>query len=395
MSTPTQVLHYIQEAYHKYYDSAFWLRDSQLLAERRRLLDESGTTAQEVLLEAVLQYPGTVPIEDACEQIGMSEAQARELADLLFGVSDGFKLRQHQYQSLVSSLADDEKTPPHVVVTSGTGSGKTESFLLPVLARLLKEREGLKLPSIHPWWQDPEVVAPKWVGVRSFDSSENIEPGVRALLLYPTNALVEDQVSRLRRAAIRATEKHGAPLFYFGRYTGGTPGGLFTPTSKLTRAQSDLVTSVARDIKDIELEARALVGRDLDDRIQFSDPYCGEMLTRWDMIQAPPDILITNVAMLNIMLIRENEAPIFEQTRQWLESDPNNKFSIIVDELHSYRGSQGSEVALVLRNLFDRLGLAPDSDQLRCLGTSASLDGDEGPDEVFFVIGFKSIPHII
>ena len=380
MSTPTQVLHYIQEAYHKYYDSAFWLRDSKLLAERRRLLDEPETTAQEVLLEAVLRYPGTVPIEKACAQIGLSDSQARELAYLLFPNPDGFKLRQHQYQSLVSSLADDEKTPPHVVVTSGTGSGKTESFLLPILARLLKERDGLNLDLIHPWWQARSVTESKWIGVRGSNASTNIKPGVRALLLYPTNALVEDQVSRLRRAAIRATEKHGAPLFYFGRYTGGTPGGLFTPTGKLTRAQRDTVTSVARDIKDIESEAKDLVDSNPneDDRIQFSDPYCGEMLTRWDIIQAPPDILITNVAMLNIMLLRENEAPIFKQTREWLESDPNNKFSLVVDELHSYRGSQGSEVALVLRNLFDRLGLAPDSDQLRCLGTSASLDGDEG-----------------
>lgn len=376
MSTPSSVLSYIQEAYHKYYDSAFWLRDAALLTERRRLLDEPGTTAQEVLIEAVLQYPGVKPIEEACAEIGMTSAQATELADLLFGISEGFKLRQHQYQSLVHSLADDTKTPPHVVVTSGTGSGKTESFLLPIIARLIKERDRATLQAVHPWWNDYESNDTSWKGLRSADTG--LQPAVRALLLYPTNALVEDQLTRLRRAAIRAKEKHGAPMFYFGRYTGGTPGGLFFPTESLNKSQRDKVSDVARDLRQIESETRALASRSLEDRIQFSDPYCGEMLTRWDMIQSPPDILITNVAMMNIMLLRDNEAPIFERTREWLKSNPNNKFSIVVDELHSYRGSQGSEVALVLRNLLDRLGLAPDSDQLRCLGTSASLNGEEG-----------------
>lgn len=378
MSTPGYVLNYIQEAYHKYYDSAFWLRDPKLLVERRRLLDEPGTTAQEALVEAVFQYPAKVPIETACAEVGLTNTQAKELGELLFGITENFKLRKHQYQSLVSSLADDRDTPPHVVVTSGTGSGKTESFLLPILARLIKERSGSNLQPINPWWQDFDSYKSNWCGVRTRTDDPNTRPAVRALLLYPTNALVEDQVSRLRKAAIRATMRRGAPLFYFGRYTGGTPGGLFTPNQKLTRGQKETIASVTRDIRDIENEAKALADRSLDDRSQFSDPYCGEMLTRWDMIESPPDILITNVSMLNIMLLRDNEASIFEQTREWLESDPSNKFSIIVDELHSYRGSQGSEVALVLRNLLDRLGISPDSDQLRCLGTSASLDGEEG-----------------
>ena len=86
MSNPNSVLKYIQEAYHKYYDSAFWLKDEGLLNERKALLNSKGTTAQEVLLEAVLQYPGEVPIETACAEVGMTEDQAKELADFLFGI---------------------------------------------------------------------------------------------------------------------------------------------------------------------------------------------------------------------------------------------------------------------------------------------------------------------
>lgn len=82
--------------------------------------------------------------------------------------------------------------------------------------------------------------------------------------------------------------------------------------------------------------------------------------------------------MLNVMLMRDVESAIFDKTRRWLESDPENRFTLVVDELHSYRGTQGTEVALVVRNMQDRLGLAHDSRQLSCIATSASLDGDSG-----------------
>ena len=73
------------------------------------------------------------------------------------------------------------------------------------------------------------------------------------------------------------------------------------------------------------------------------------MITRWDMISAPPDILVTNFSMLNVMLMRETEEPIFEATRRWLGASEQRCFTLVVDELHSYRGTQGSETALVVR----------------------------------------------
>ena len=102
------------------------------------------------------------------------------------------------------------------------------------------------------------------------------------------------------------------------------------------------------------------------------------MLIRWDMVETPPDILVTNYSMLNAMLMREFEDPLFEQTRAWLAASPDNVFTLVVDELHLYRGTQGSEVAMVVRNLLSRLGLSPDSPQLRCIATSASLSDDSG-----------------
>ena len=116
---------------------------------------------------------------------------------------------------------------------------------------------------------------------------------------------------------------------------------------------------------------------DPDIRYYFARVDGGEMWSRWDMQDTPPDILITNYSMLNIMLMRDIEDVIFAKTRDWLEASPQNVFFLVVDELHSYRGTPGTEVAYILRLLLDRLGLSPSSDQLRILTTSASVD--QGP----------------
>ena len=100
------------------------------------------------------------------------------------------------------------------------------------------------------------------------------------------------------------------------------------------------------------------------------------MWSRWDMQEAPPDILITNYSMLNIMLMRDVEASIFDMTRAWLQQDEANVFHLVVDELHSYRGTPGTEVGYILRVLYERLGLHPDHSQLRIIASSASLGGD-------------------
>ena len=104
------------------------------------------------------------------------------------------------------------------------------------------------------------------------------------------------------------------------------------------------------------------------------------MWSRWDMQDTPPDILITNYSMLNIMLMRKIESCIFDSTREWLAGDSTRKFFLIVDELHAYRGTSGTEVAYILRLLLDRIGLNPNSDQLAVLATSASVtDTSESP----------------
>nr|WP_246283794.1 DEAD/DEAH box helicase [Nocardioides perillae] len=267
---------------------------------------------------------------------------------------------------MLCSLSEGEGAR-HPVVTSGTGSGKTESFLLPVLARLLVEARGWSADEeLRPWWDSQPL---KWRPTRSGGRPA----AVRAIVLYPMNALVEDQVARLRRT-LRRLERLGGPRLWFGRYTGATVGRSGMPSGGRHR---DLV-KVAGELRAMcqEMDDLATAGDDLTS--QLTDPRAVEMVTRWDMVAAPPDVLVTNYSMLNVMLMRQVEQPIFEGTRAWLAADGDRVVTLVVDELHLYRGTQGAEVAMIVRNLCDRLGLAPDSPQLRIIATSASLDDDRG-----------------
>ena len=102
--------------------------------------------------------------------------------------------------------------------------------------------------------------------------------------------------------------------------------------------------------------------------MQPNDP---ELLTRHEVLAAPPDVLITNYSMLEYMLMRPLERPVFDHTRQWLANNPEEKFLLVVDEAHLYRGAAGTEVALLLRRLRSRLGIAPE--RLQVITTSASF----------------------
>jgi len=156
--------------------------------------------------------------------------------------------------------------------------------------------------------------------------------------------------------------------FWFGRYTGWTP-----ISGRPNRADAE--ASLRNELQHQSDMATSVAGTEAERFFPRFDG--GEMWSRWDMQDAPPDILITNYSMLNIMLMRDVEAPIFDLTRQWLEADPAHVFHLVVDELHTYRGTPGTEVGYILRVLYERLGLHPDHPQLRILASSASLGEDE------------------
>lgn len=89
------------------------------------------------------------------------------------------------------------------------------------------------------------------------------------------------------------------------------------------------------------------------------------------MQQFCPDILITNYSMLEYMLLRPREQKIWDDTREWLASNNENKLLFVIDEAHMYRGSSGGEVALLIRRLFHKLGIS--RDRVQFILTTASM----------------------
>jgi DEAD/DEAH box helicase domain-containing protein len=371
VTNPAHVYNELADAYLRYVDTAYWLRSDELMRERRQVLTDSDILFTDVLLEPVLPYDATDDLSVVTADVGLDPRVAEIVGEALFRaytpLGAPFRLRSRQADALRRSLAGGHSDGRNVVVTSGTGSGKTESFLVPILCRLVAE--SLNWPADtapHAWWDTPRA---PW---RSSRADGEREAAMRALILYPTNALVEDQITRLRKAIrVIASQPDGRQL-WFGRYTGATIGSGEPPIGTRTAK----ATEPARDLRQAIAVYDALCRRPDVDLAQFADPRQGELQTRWEMVLDPPDVLVTNYSMLNIMLMRDLEERLFDATRQWLSADPAHVFTLVVDELHLYRGTQGSEVAMIVRSLLDRLGLDATSSQLRCIATSASLSDD-------------------
>jgi DEAD/DEAH box helicase domain-containing protein len=386
MSSPIQIFNSLRDTYLRYLDSPFDLRYPELVTERRELLDADGRLYRRPLIEPVPAYRSAGETFPQAAQALLAPCwSAAEIADVAGFVSQGLfpstqsngqprELYTHQREVFNQSVIQHRD----VVVTTGTGSGKTECFLLPMIAALVRESSGWATPGVRSpqwdWWNHWSIQGGgrrSWAGRIPQRAHETRPAAVRALIMYPLNALVEDQLGRLRdgldgtdaRAWLQARRQGNR--FYFGRYTGRTPlPGYPNASGARDRLRAELL--------EIERQANLVAGTDAARFFPALDG--GEMWSRWDMQEFPPDILITNYSMLNIMLMRSVEAPVFDQTRQWLEADRRNVFHLVVDELHTYRGTPGTEVGYLIRVLLDRLGLDPRSDQIRIIASSASLD---------------------
>ncbi|MEW8280571.1 MAG: DEAD/DEAH box helicase [Candidatus Thiodiazotropha sp.] len=373
MKNPLQVFHSLREMYLRYLDSPFDLRYDDLVAERRNLVDRDNRIYRHPILEPVPKY-------EKCDSnfgdISTNSLQhiwpSQQISDLTDFTELGlFPLDRHPYTHQRDSFKEVVVNRGDVVVTTGTGSGKTECFFLPIIGELIRESSGWSAPGpadpYRDWWRHqrrPRV---------SQRGHETRPAAVRALILYPLNALVEDQLARLRdaidtpAAKVWLDQHRGGNRIYYGRYTGKTP-----VSGSVTSAKT---STLRNELRGIDNDANSVAQR--PDAARFFQNLDGsEMWSRWDMQDSPPDILVTNYSMLNIMLMRDIDAPIFDQTRQWLEADDTNVLHLVIDELHTYRGTAGTEVAYLLRALYKRLGITPDSPQLRIIASSASLTDD-------------------
>jgi DEAD/DEAH box helicase domain-containing protein len=411
----------IRDFYISYLETAFYIRDSAVSDARRRLLESSSALCTEPIIEPLTRYETAVfALEDLVHSgsddprlPGLTaierEAFVRLALSGLFeskGFANGlprssYRPFEHQAAMLRRGVCSGQPA----IVTSGTGSGKTEAFLLPVFARLAKE--AIKWPApenhylSHRWWQDalgqpftkytalanrPSRRDPDASPFVPQRSGERRPAAVRSLILYPMNALVEDQLARLRRA-LDSEEARACMIgsfnknrLFLGKYTSATPvtghhRDLNGDTEEYKRRDRKLQKLFRASCQMQRTQEAARVHKDKDAHYLFPSVDGHEMTSRWDMQDAPPDILITNTSMLNAMLAREVDAPIFQKTRDWLLSNDDAYFFLVLDELHLQRGSAGTEVSLLLRLLIERLGLDDPKHRhkLHILASSASM----------------------
>jgi ATP-dependent helicase YprA (DUF1998 family) len=360
----------LREAYFRYYDTPFRLADHRLLSERDALFDRDNGVYRLPLVELRPEY------QTSPRDLFASAAACAAPPELAEFASRGLippnrPLYLHQEDALRAGLTSGR----NMIITAGTGSGKTESFLLPVLASLLEEsRSWVGAPApLRPWWR---AAGTDFQSQRAGETGRL--PAVRALILYPMNALVDDQLMRMRRAldsdAVRDwlnIHRHGH-RFYFGRYTGATPVTGDRQKKYAVNRLRDVLTATDQRAH----RAAEVADATGNDDVRYFVPRLdgAEMRSRWDMADKPPDVLVTNYSMLNVMLLRDRDDRFFESTRAWLDADPDHRFTLVIDELHMYRGTAGTEVAYLLRNLKNRLGLTDRPEKLRILAASASID---------------------
>lgn len=213
---------------------------------------------------------------------------------------EDFKPHAHQAKAFQRLGGEGARS---TLVATGTGSGKTECFLYPILEHCRQARaEG--------------------------------RPGIKAVILYPMNALASDQAGRVAKTIVKTAALAGVRA---GLYVGETPAEEST------------------SVRQVDAETFTVI-------------------TDRDALRAnPPDILLTNYKMLDFLLLRAADGPL------WAHQRPDTLRYLVVDELHTFDGAQGTDLACLIRRLKGRLGAAPG--QLVCVGTSATL-GDGGGDSL-------------
>lgn len=378
-----QVAQELRDSLIEYIEATYHIGDPALLMQRRTLLEELGVVHQTPYLESTPRYQAGRKFSEIPE---LSPAAEEVYTLLATPNAEGKRILYdppytHQSAAIEKSLVNDF----NLLIMTGTGSGKTESFLMPILGKLAAEAKS--------------------------NPSSFAQTGMRAMILYPMNALVNDQLGRLRgifgdpRLVELFNGWAGRPP-RFARYTSRTPyAGVRTKAKDQRNLKQfgDFYVKALQEAKDPMEEgdkARRLIadliqrgkwpakpnleawfmgptGRFWQDKndefiraVTLADD--SELITRHEVQTAAPDLLVTNYSMLEYMLMRPVERTIFDQTKQWLADNPNEKFLLVLDESHLYKGAGGAEVGLLLRRLRDRLDIP--LERFRTICATASFE---------------------
>lgn len=408
---PIGAFNKIKENYLRYFKTMYSFKDADLNDRKNDKLLEGDNLLKEPYLEILPEY------KNCADDDGIKLS----LADMAYRLENAFATKKDADDFTASFIANGlMQYPPYAhqvemlekvfvnkrstVINSGTGSGKTEAFLLPLLASLYKEGKTWDKPSYNASWFNQSINIGKKQGYAPVQrQGETRVAAVRSLILYPMNALVEDQMTRLRKALdgdevrrfFDKSEGLKGNRIFFGRYNGNTPVAGSKEEERKQIINKEKLDTIANQSVKIDKYVELYKNDEgfneddylyIEPRLSAKTPTA-EMITRWDMQDTPPDILITNFSMLSIMLMREIEDGVFSKTEEWIESDKTNVFHLIIDELHLFRGTQGTEIAYLIRMFLDTIGLSPviDGDngniipnpQLRIMASSASLGTED------------------
>ena len=257
----------------------------------------------ELAFERFLNDPETGLFKGPWAQLKRPFSLADESADIPFAIDPGFRPFRHQWRSW-KRLSSRGQKPLPTLVTTGTGSGKTECFLFPILDHCLRMKQ-------------------------------SGQKGIKAIVLYPMNALATDQEKRFAKTIFRNDTLRAAGIRvgnYTGRYDPSDPGASADSGTKGMGQDHGISNHAAQQ-------------------------------------ESPPDILLTNYKMLDYLLLRPQDQNL------WRFNEPGVLQFLVLDELHTYDGAQGSDVACLIRRLKERLQIP--QGELCVVGTSATLDDRE------------------
>ena len=291
----------IEQRYRRYLETTFYFKDPILRKSFKDALAR-GYLSKGPFIEATLVFKKGVKTGELLKELITDSPDA----GFLKALQGERPLYLHQETAIRKVIKDNH----NIVVTTGTASGKTEAFLYSILTHLYREfKDGI------------------------------LGPGVRALILYPMNALANDQRDRLGKICQQLAESDSKFNFTYGQYIGATP----------------------EDENDRNRNAQDILNHRLP----------GELVLRKEMRESPPHILLTNYSMLEYLLIRPDDSPLFDNgNAEWWRF-------IVLDEAHQYRGARGIEMGMLIRRLKRRLIEGGRSQPFSCIATSATIAGSE------------------